>query len=345
LAGVVRKTLRLMRKLYGMERSFNRRSFAPDLWMAGFFSQRRELYPFDRFDKRWFLTDWEIEAKLGTVNDEAMIPFLENKLLFHLILARGPLAAASPHLVGLIMNGSFRSLSRHTTLGEALQDMNVLVCKPIDGSGGAGVSLVRHADERPRHGTYLLEERICQHSYADRIFPGSLNTIRVVTMQDPNGSGAFIAGAVHRFGCASSAPVDNFKQGGIAALVHLDTGCLAVGRSNPGMHAVHVHEQHPETGEPITGVALPHWREVKALTLELAGLFSGLHHVGWDICITAQGPRVIEGNSRLANPNLIQAHTPLLKDPRVREFLLKHGVLSSGRAARLEAYELAEPGE
>lgn len=331
------ETLRLLRKLYRMERSSPGRSFAPDLWIAGFFSQRRELYPFKSFDRRWFLTDWEIESRLGLVNDAKTIPLLDNKLLFNLILAHGPLAGALPRLVGMVANGSFRSLGPYATLAQALQDQASLISKPVDGAGGTGVTIVREEGDLPREGTFLVEERIRQHEYAERIFPDSLNTIRVVTMTDRDGREAIIAGAAHRFGCARSAPVDNFKRGGLSALVDLETGRLSAGRTNPGLHASSLHARHPETGEAVAGVTVPHWNEAKAMSLKLARLFPGLYHVGWDICITAQGPRLIEGNSRLANPNLIQAHAPILLDPKIRDFLRRHGVLSARRARRLES--------
>lgn len=333
--GRVYRDAQFLRKLYKMETAFARRSFAPRLWAHGFFSQRAALYPFDAYDMRWFLSDWEIERRLGRVNDEAAIPMLENKLLFHLILGRGRLSGAAPALVGTVADGRFRPLGPFATVGDALASLGRLVSKPVNGWGGAGVSVVDRESQLEERGHFLLEGFVRQHEYAERVFPGSLNTIRVVTMTAREG-GAFVAAAAHRFGSRASAPVDNFKRGGVSALVDLETGTLSAGRSNPGLHAVHAHGTHPDTGAPIAGVQVPMWREAMALALELADAFPGLHHVGWDICVTRQGPRVIEGNSRLANPNLVQAHRPLLLDARVRDFLRRHGVLSERRARRLE---------
>lgn len=324
---------RHLARLGRMEAAFPRRSFNPALWRDGFFSQRAELYPFDRFERRWFLTDWEIETRLGRVNDERVIPLLDDKLLFHLLVASEP-AVAAPDPVGLVANGRFHSFGRHASLGAAFEAHERIVCKPSHGAGGAGVSILRPGDAPPGRGLFLMESFVAQHAYAAAIFPGSLNTIRVVTLADDEG--AFVAGAAHRFGCAASAPVDNFKRGGVSALVDLGTGRLSAGRSNPGRHATHVHPVHPDTGAAIEGVAVPMWPEVLDLALALAGLVPGLRHVGWDLCVTAQGPRVVEGNARLANPNLIQAHRPMLLEPRVRAFMRRHNVLSEARAAALE---------
>jgi hypothetical protein len=316
-----------------MEAAFPRRGFNPSLWRDGFFSQRAELYPFDRFERRWFLTDWEIETRLGRVNDERVVPLLDDKLLFHLLIGREP-AIAGPEPIGFVANGRFHALGPHASVSDALAAHERAVCKPSRGAGGAGVSVLKPSDAPPERGLFLLEGFVAQHAYAASIFPGSLNTIRVVTLADEEG--AFVAGAAHRFGCAASAPVDNFKRGGVSALVDLDTGRMSAGRSNPGLHAEHVHPAHPDTGAAIEGVVVPMWREVMDLALALARLVPGLHHVGWDLCVAADGPRVIEGNAWLANPNLIQAHRPILLDPRVRRFMRRHGVLSERRAAELD---------
>jgi hypothetical protein len=86
------------------------------------------------------------------------------------------------------------------------------------------------------------------------------------------------------------------------------------------------------------------WEDAKTLALRLAALFPGLQHIGWDICITEKGPQVIEGNSRLPNPNLIQAHSPILLDPKVRAFLRRHGVLSERRAMQLASRSQSQAG-
>ncbi len=334
--------LRLLRRLYNMERGFAHRSFAPGLWANGFFSQRSVLYPFDRFERRWFLSDWEIETRLERVNDPSAIALLENKLLFHLILGRGALARSAPDLTGFLIKGEFYPLGDSPSLDDALQRFGRLVCKPIDGAGGRDVSVIRSAATVPKKGSYLIEAFVQQHDYAAAIFPGSLNTIRIVTMAESGE--AFIAGAAHRFGSEASAPVDNFKRGGLSAQVDLQTGRLSAGRSNPGLHKEHVHARHPETGAPIAGVQVPMWEDAKTLALRLAALFPGLQHIGWDICITEKGPQVIEGNSRLPNPNLIQAHSPILLDPKVRAFLRRHGVLSERRAMQLASRSQSRAG-
>lgn len=49
-------------------------------------------------------------------------------------------------------------------------------------------------------------------------------------------------------------------------------------------------------------------------------------YVGWDIIVTDDGYKIIEGNN-YSDVNLLQIHRPLLADPRVRRFYLYHGII------------------
>lgn len=326
---------RFLRRMARMERAFPRRAFRPGLWAKGFFSQREWLYDFACHGTEPYLSDWEVERRLGRVNDDRAARWLDDKLLFHLLLRQAGKGDDTAGLAGVAVRGAYRDLCGAGDLAGALSALGPLVAKPATGAGGRGVHIVRAPADLARDGEYVLERFLAQHAYAAAIFPDALNTIRVITLVDEEGP--FIAAAAHRFGVTASAPADNFKRGGLSALVELETGVLSRGRSNPGMHAADIHPTHPETGTAIEGVVVPQWEAVKRLALDLAALVPGLYHVGWDLCVTPDGPRVVEGNSRLANPNLVQAHRPLLLDARTRAFLWRHGVLGHARYQRLEA--------
>ncbi len=332
-AGIER--FRFLRRMARMELAFPRRAFRPGLWAKGFFSQRAWLYDFACHGTEPYLSDWEVERRLGRVNDDRAARWLDDKLLFHLLLQQQGRPGVAAPLAGVAVRGEYRDLCGAGSLAEALARLGPLVAKPATGAGGRGVHILRRPEGLATDGEYVLEGFLAQHAYAAAIFPGALNTIRVITLVDEDGP--FIAAAAHRFGVTASAPADNFKRGGLSALVDLETGVLSRGRTNPGLHAADSHPAHPETGAPVEGVAVPQWDAVKRLALDLAALVPGLRHVGWDLCVTPDGPRVVEGNSRLANPNLVQAHRPLLLDARTRAFLWRHGVLGHRRYQRLEA--------
>ncbi|KPV39014.1 hypothetical protein AN478_11845 [Thiohalorhabdus denitrificans] len=148
--------------------------------------------------------------------------------------------------------------------------------------------------------------------------------------------GAFLAGAAHRFGASREVPVDNFSRGGVACGVDPERGVLGRGVTEPGLYARDVHDRHPVTGKRLEGVRVPFWEDLKELTVELTEAVPGLRYAGWDIFVSPEGPKVIEGNGDVANPNnLLQPHRPLLTCPRTVAFFRDHHVLSEGRAEAL----------
>ena len=81
---------------------------------------------------------------------------------------------------------------------------------------------------------------------------------------------------------------------------------------------------HPETGCPIEGVQIPGLEAALGGILRAARCLPGAPCVGWDVVLTGDGFRVLEGNTP---PGLYvwQVHAPLLADPRVARFFASHG--------------------
>lgn len=303
------------------------------LLTRGFLSKRRDFYRADKWDLEWFISDFEVEHAFAKINPRVSQELLSNKLMLKLYLEKRGFGPSSPSPLGLLDDGKFLGLNGSSSIEEVLERHQQIFAKPMAGSGGRGCFYFRSSRESPR-GLFLLEPAVVQHQYAERIAGWALNTIRILTMR--GGEGFFIAGAAHRFGGDRNIAVDNFSQGGVACLVDLETGTLSEGVTNPGYYRHLYHEVHPVTSSPLKGVTVPFWDLAKQLALDLSGAVPGLNYAGWDIAITPAGPVVIEGNGRVANPNLIQAHCPLLLDERVARFLTEHGVLSKRRLARLD---------
>lgn len=312
--------------MLGKERSTNGGRPDPGLLAKGFFSQMRTLYPFGAHDHALFLTDWEIETRLIRLNPADRPRQLADKLSLHRHHADGHLPARMPELLGVWRNGA---------LAEGRWRGEPAVIKPVDGSGGRGVRRIEGGEAPPATGTYLLEAPVAAHPRIDAIFPGALSTLRVGTMRD--GDGAFVFGAAHRIATSASAPVDNRKRGGLVAGVDIEGGRLLPAIPSDGLRR-RTLDAHPETGQPIAGVVLPGLAAASAAALDLMDAFPTLRHAGWDFALAADGPVLIEANVALPNPNLFQAHRPLLLDARVRCALLRAGVI---RAHHVRAAERA----
>jgi Sugar-transfer associated ATP-grasp len=172
---------------------------------------------------------------------------------------------------------------------------------------------------------YLITAFVEQDDFPSSIFPGAVNTMRFLTISDPDTDEPFIAAAAHRFGNSASAPVDNLVAGGMSSLIDLESGTLSAAAKR-AKHGLIMHDVHPDTGVQIRGRAVPNWAALKQHVLEVANRLPFICHVGWDIALTAKGPMFIELNLR-PNPRLFQLHRPLLLDPRIKRFYEKRGII------------------
>jgi zona occludens toxin (predicted ATPase) len=171
---------------------------------------------------------------------------------------------------------------------------------------------------------YLVTEFCGQADYARRIYPDAAKTIRILTLGTDDVS---VAAAAHRFGSGRTGALDNFSQGGLSALVDLETGKLSVAAEPLPDGGVARHETHPDTGGRIAGVTVPGWAHIRDRIRTVAAGTAGMAHVGWDVVVTGPGEsRIIEGNG-FPDPDLIRVHRPLLADEDVRRFYRDHGVL------------------
>lgn len=174
-----------------------------------------------------------------------------------------------------------------------------LFIKPLEGSSGVGIERAEPKDfqdipaflKRVRDkGDCILEETVIQHPDMARLYPGSVNTVRVATLLGDKAEG--IVYAFVRIG--NGRVMDNVDAGGMAARVSLDTGVIdTVAADKQG----HEYARHPLTDAPITGFQIPYFDEAKAMCLEAMRVIPQVRFVAWDVAITPDGPTLIEGNS------------------------------------------------
>ena len=318
---------------------------ALNLWRQGFLRESSVIYGFDQNNPEFYLSDYQRFARtVQRIPQEDA--YLDNKLLFATLA--GSLVRI-PKTYALIVRGrivqtdsSFQHPDPRQLL-ELAARRGKLVIKPVGGGGGSDIRILEYIGDSFRINNspidasafvelvgslcnHMVCEYISQAAWVAEIFPGTLNTLRILTMIDPHNGEPFIAIAIHRFGRHSSYPVDNWTQGGLSTEIDLDTGTLGSGASYPMTGRLEWYDCHPDTGAQIKGVRNPRWDEIKAGILNLAGKLPFLRYVGWDVAVMDDGFVVVEGNSN-TDVNLLQLHRPLLRDPRVRGFYLYYKVI------------------
>ena len=192
-----------------------------------------------------------------------------------------------------------------------------LFAKPAQGVGGHGIevwtydgslytsegrrltadALIDHLAERSKTADYVLQPRLRNHPDLAALSSGGLCTVRVVTAMETPLSEPEVLVAVLRM-AASSATIDNFGDGGLAAPVDPATGVLGPAVKKDLAEAAVDFAVHPATGHPIAGARVPLWGEVIALARHAHRAFADLLVVGWDVAVTTEGVVVVEGNSK-----------------------------------------------
>lgn len=316
-------------------------------WRAGFSSRSWLMYRLDENDPELYLSDLLMAARFYKVNGFFNPPMNNKLLLSRLLTAHG---VPHPAVVSTIIEGRLieedtpfdADLSR--ALARTLERCPRQVFRPTWSGSGQGVFfLSREADGLLLNGKpirhelastllsrldrYVATERVEQADYAREIFPGSTNTIRIMTLWDAESGESLVAAVTHRFGTSHSAPIDNWHQGrgGVSAAVHTQSGSLGKALRLSADRKLIWESVHPETGAAIEGVVVPGFEACIEGVKRTAGYFPFCPCVGWDVAITPDGWRIIEANP-IPGLTLVQAHTPLLQDPRVRRVFARWGL-------------------
>ena len=218
-----------------------------------------------------------------------------------------------------------------------------IVLKPLASDGGKDILIVRWLDgvwyvngdkfaedalrARIRGLTGMVgTEYVTQGEFPASLFADSTNTMRIVTMIDPDTQRAFVPFAAYRIGTRASAPVDNWRRGGISAGIDVETGRMTAGCLCARDGTVMWYDSHPDSGAALAGAEVPGWTNVCNAVRDVADRFPILPLVGWDVLLTHEGFCVIEGNSWMG-VGVVQVHSPFLRDPRVRAFYEHHGII------------------
>ncbi len=312
----------------------------------GYVSSAVPLYGLTPDNRHEYLSEWQSERARQINGEEALIH--ENKRLFYYVLWP-PFSDSLPALYGYLDDGRFLgtpfSPDAYESLLDCIDRVGTVVLKPVGGALGTGVYVVERTDSGYRvngetergaqikhlpQGSedYIVTEFIEQAGYAAEIYPRAANTIRIMTMVDPDTQEPFIGALGHRFGTDESAPVDNTAQGGLTAGVDLETGRIETAVKPPKNDTLDRYDVHPGTGAAIADVEIPGWERVCDRILEMAAyLAPTTPYIGWDVLVTDDDGSIaiLEANSYPDVP--LQTHDPLLADERTRRFYEHYDVV------------------
>lgn len=175
-----------------------------------------------------------------------------------------------------------------------------VIAKPAGGACGIGISKIGSSNKKEikrllsdikKGDDIIIEQLVHQHPELARIYPHSVNTIRVITMLDQKGE-VHIITTVIKFGAGDNC-VSNTMGGGYCCHIDPESGIIdSMGKDIHGDS----HFKHAYTGVPFPGFQIPNWEGVLPYAKKLAKVVPSGRYIGWDIVILEDGYDVFEGN-------------------------------------------------
>lgn len=250
------------------------------------------FYELDRARRDTYVTRLKNKRLVTLVNDPAAAENYDRKTLFYPIFKE-------------YLGRDYRIVSEldPEKLAEFIKDKQTVFAKPDVGESGKGIERLKvsdfaSAEEMLKYlkekNMGLVEEELIQHPDMKRLYPGSANTMRVVTLLTggPGSWQAHCVYAVVKMGAGGKA-VDNLENGGLFCPIDRRTGCICgVGHRSDLTTLTH----HPDTGIELMGYKLPYVEEAIDLCKRAALVDPRMRYLGWDVCITPTGPVIVEGN-------------------------------------------------
>lgn len=294
----VKRSLRFLKKKLAWQREaplLTPLSRRVEMWHRGFRETSYTLYDLDNARPGAYLPD---SARLDAffINGKLARNVLNDKLLFGSLLHRH---LPVPTTLALIERGKVYAPGCAGDIVSLAQTHGSVILKPASGSRGLGVHRLAAEDDLTFDGRattpdavhafvrslddYLVTEAVTQAAYARVICAETTNTVRVLTLIDPDTAEPFVACVVHRFGTPTTAPVDGWSRGGLACGCNPATGVIG-----PGVKSLKLtngelrwYSHHPDTGAAIEGVRIPHWDEIRAGLLDaVCASFPELRRLG-----------------------------------------------------------------
>ncbi len=245
-----------------------------------------------------------------TYNPRHLYPLVDDKLQTKRLAEKAGIAV--PELYGVI-----QIEHQIEELSELLGPYQDFVIKPAAGSGGDGIIVItgRAKGLYRKSNGQLIDEAELEH-YVSNILSGMFSLgghpdkalieyrvrfdpvfqaisyqgvpdVRIIVFQ-----GIPVMSMV-RLPTRMSDGKANLHQGAIGAGID-----MANGRTLTAVWHNQVVDEHPDTGEPVTGIQIPHWDRLLELAARCHEL-TGLGYIGVDLVLDEQlGPLILELNAR-----------------------------------------------
>lgn len=237
----------------------------------------------------------------------------ENKIIMHTMLQGLGLPTADTIFIKksdtlLDTSGNVIDNSKLNTILSNNSSSRIFI-KPIEGRGGKGIIVATKNETgyyetkgttidfkylTSLNGDYIIESGLKQNEYLNKVYPNSINTLRVVTKRDKNGDTEIVA-ITCRMGIKGM-QIDNGSAGGISIGIDKHSGKAVTEYAQYALGDERFY-CHPDTGFKFSQLQIQNWDNIKKEILCFSRKLVLINLVGWDIALTDNGPIVIEVNT------------------------------------------------
>jgi len=184
----------------------------------------------------------------------------------------------------------------------------LIVVKEEFGRGGHEVSILKSTEFEPkklkRGQNYVIQPFVEQYELLNQLHPHSVNTFRVNTFLEENGS-VSVRYAFLRFG-SNGVKVDNLSSGGKWVFYDMEG---KPSESAYDEHGLEVGKKHENTGFEFSKLIIPKFHEMLEKCKEAHRKFPYIKMIGWDVCFDKEGnPILLEWNADQQNIYAIEGN-------------------------------------
>ncbi len=301
----------------------------------GFLSYRIPQYGITRENYKNFISDYDYRYVIF-LNNRYKI-WLEDKITIKYICSKYSQFFPKYYYHVSVRNGEKRIIplmdlpdycsNSLESVFELVEREGALACKPQKGAKGHGFYKFSYHDgkyflnheEASKEdilailgnpaSQYLITEYIKQHPVINNIYPGAVNTLRIITFSR-DGHTHEIGNAYMRVGSKKTGAVDNMGAGGMFVQVDMETGHFSNGKIITENSIVPC-PNHPDTGTLLEG-EIPHWETIKQGILDICSEIPQLEFLGFDVAITEDGMRLPEINRNPGYPMIETFRRPTI---------------------------------
>ena len=255
------------------------------------------------FSPKYIPNDLWFSRIVPHYSDTILAKAWQDKCAYNLLFAdmRQPKTVVK-NMAGLFCDDALAPMTEEQAVARCRGRGQVIVKPSIGSGGGRGIrffDMDRLSDGEIRdvfrlYGkNFIIQEKLVQHPDLERINPGSLNTLRVITFLHEGQ--VHILGATLRMGGPGS-ELDNISQGGYQCAVRPDGRLHEMGMTRAGGRWQYA-PVHPG-GIPFADMTVPSFSAVVDTVRTHAARMPHFRIIGWDIAVDPEGaPVLIEFNA------------------------------------------------